>query len=103
MSEQSFIAVKKAINDAEHYYGNKDVVVRINDKVLTYHNVSVSIYYNIGYMQMDVNIIWEDDKEQIPYKTLDLHGIYNTNFQNFTLQNNCLIWKDGNNIITINF
>ena len=27
---------------------------------------------------MNVQVIWEDDKEQISYKELNLHGIYNT-------------------------
>jgi len=68
MSDKSFRAVKEALNDTERYYGKKDVMVSVNDKVFTYNNVIVSINYNIGYMQMDVQVIWEDDKEQISYK-----------------------------------
>lgn len=103
MSDKSFRAVKEALNDTERYYGKKDVIVSVNDKVFPYNNVLVSINYNIGYMQMDVQVIWEDDKEQISYKELNLHGIYNTNFQDFTFQNHSLIWKDGNNNISIVF
>lgn len=103
MSDKSFRAVKKAISDTEHYFDNKDVFVSVDNKVFCYHDVYVAIYYNIGYMQMDVQIIWEDDKEQISYKKLNLHGTYNTNFQDFSFEDNCLIWKDGNNTISIQF
>lgn len=103
MSDKSFRAVKEAINNKERYSGNKDVIVHVNDKIFTYNNVLVSIYYNIEYMQMDVYVIWEDDEEQISYKELNLHGTYNTNFQDFTFQNNSLTWKDGNNTISIVF
>lgn len=54
MSDKSFRAVKEALNDTERYYGKKDVIVSVNDKVFPYNNVLVSINYNIGYMQMDV-------------------------------------------------
>lgn len=35
MSDESFRAVKEALNDTERYYGKKDVIVSVNDKVFT--------------------------------------------------------------------
>lgn len=52
---------------------------------------------------MCVEIVWEDDISQPTYKTIGLHGIYNTNFQQFTYLNGILKWDDNNNIIAIRF
>ena len=66
-------------------------------------NIYVKVYYDTAYAQMCVEIVWEDDISQPAYKTIGLHGIYNTNFQQFTYQNGILKWDDNNNIIAIRF
>ena len=101
MSDISFRNVKDAIGDVQPYDGIKDVLVFCNNNVYKYSNISVFVSYNIPYMQMDVSVIWEDDDTQIDYKTLGLHGVYNTNFQNFVYENGDLIWYDGNKKIVI--
>ena len=103
MSNKSIIAVKEAIGNKERYYGNKDVYVRVNHKYILYKNVYVSINYSVVGMKMVVQILWEDDEQQVSYKKLNLHGMYNTRDQDFSFCNNSLVWKDGNNIISIDF
>lgn len=101
MSDISFRNVKDAIGDGQPYDGINDVIVFSNNNVYKYSNISVYISYNIRYEQMDISILWEDDYTQINYKTLGLHGVYNTNFQNFVYENGDLIWYDGNNKIVL--
>lgn len=71
--------------------------------VYIYKNIYVKVYYDTAYAQMCVKIVWEDDISQPAYKTIGLHGIYNTNFQQFTYLNGILKWDDNNNIIAIRF
>lgn len=98
----SISAIKDAI-DGETYSGWMDVSVANNKMVYFYKNIYVKIYYDTSYAQMCVEVIWEDDTSQPEYKTLGLHGIYNTNFQEFTYSNGILKWNDNNNIIAIKF
>lgn len=48
-----------------------------------------------------MEILWEYDKKQKDYKSLDLHGYYNTNFQKFSYRDGNLCFMDGSNEITI--
>lgn len=52
-------------------------------------------------MEYKVEILWEYDKKQKDYKSLDLHGYYNTNFQKFSYRDGNLCFMDGSNEITI--
>lgn len=101
MSDISFRNVKNVIGDVQPYDGINDVLVFCDNNVYKYSNISVYISYDIRYEQMNISILWEDDNTQKNYKTLGLHGVYNTNFQNFVYENGDLIWHDGNNKIVI--
>ena len=101
MSDISFRNVKDAIGDVLPYDGINDVLVLCNNNVYKYSNISVYVSNNTKYEQMDVSIIWEEDNTQKDHKTLGLHGVYNTNFQNFIYENGDLIWYDGNKKIVI--
>ena len=104
MSLKSLSAVKKAIG-GERFHGIKDVSVHnySTNEDYYYDDVLVTICYNVQYKQMDVSIIWEDDITQKNYKAINLHGKYNTNFQDFECIDNILHWKDGENQICISF
>lgn len=47
MSDKSFRAVKESLNDTERYYGKKDVIVSVNDKVFPYNLVLQKVSYKI--------------------------------------------------------
>lgn len=100
--EKSFRAVKDAVG-TDHFYGNLDVKVSNSRGTFYYRNVNVQVSYNIGYMQMDVKIFWEDDTSMPFYRDLDLHGEYNSNFQDFRNCGKCLSWDDGGNKISVTF
>ena len=68
-----------------------------------YKDVFVSATYNIAYMQMDIDVVWEDDSSQPDYHTLGLHGRYNSSFQDFRYEDGYLRWKDGAASISILF
>ena len=99
---ESLRAVKKAI-DGEFFSDRVDVLVQNSNQQYLYSDVYVRVTYNIAYMQMDVDIVWEDDTNQCDYSTLGLHGRYNSNFQEFSCSNGTLTWKDGENTISILF
>lgn len=99
---ESLRAVKEAI-DGESFSDRVDILVQNLNQQYLYSDVNVSISYNIGYMQMDVDIVWEDDTKQRDYSTLGLHGRYNSNFQEFSCSNGTLTWEDGENTISILF
>ena len=61
-----------------------DVLVQINGTDYLYSNINVQITYNYGYMDYQLSLVWEDDKSQISYTSLVLHGTYSSNFQMFT-------------------
>ena len=67
------------------------------------HLVFVSATYNIAYMQMDIDVVWEDDSSQPDYRTLGLHGRYNSHFQEFQYDDGYLRWNDGTASISIFF
>ncbi len=98
----STTAIKDAIS-GETYSGAIDVSVTHYNMLYIYKNIYVKIYYNTAYAQMNLDIIWEDDESQPEYKTIGLHGTYNTNFQEFTYSDGVLNWKDNNNVIAIRF
>ena len=54
-------------------------------------------------MQMDVALEWDDDETQVSYKKLGLHVGYNSNFQEFSLDDDYLQWQDGENCISVRF
>ncbi len=99
---ESLRAVKKAIG-GEFYADRVDVLVQNSNQQYLYSDVYVRVSYNIAYMQMDVDIVWENDTNQCDYFTLGLHGKYNSNFQEFSCSNDTLTWKDGKNTIYILF
>ncbi len=100
--EKSIVAVKDAIGNDE-FHGSVDVTVVNNGRTYTYKNIYVNVYYNAPYMQMNVDIVWEDDSSQPDYQSLGLHGQYNTNFQTFHYNYGFLSWDDGNNQISVRF
>ncbi len=102
MSTSALMAVKDAIG-GESFSGYVDVVVVNGSTVYSYKNVYVTASYNIGYMQMDLSIDWNDDKSQPKYDSLGLHMGYNSNFQDFQCTGKRLYWMDGSNNISIQF
>lgn len=84
MSRQNPIkAVKDFIGGKDSYFGKVNAIVITTNGIYNYNNIDIRIQYNVPYMQMNVDIIWEDDTSQPSYKDLGLHGMYNSNFQNF--------------------
>lgn len=99
--DSSFNAVKDFIGERERYYGKVDATVITTEGVYIYNDIEIQIHYDIPYMQMKLDILWEEDTSQPFYKSLGLHGTYNTNYQNFIFFNNSLQWEDGDNKIII--
>ena len=84
---------------SDTFYMKLDVVVS-GDKKYLYENVTVNISHEFGYGQYKVAIMWEEDKSQVPYKQLGLHGYYGTNFQEFSFGSS-LNFHDGDKSISI--
>lgn len=85
------------------FVGGVDVVVVNGSAIYCYKNVYVSVSYNVLYMQVDLSIIWDDDKSQPKYNSLGLHMGYNSHFQDFQCSGKQLTWADGPNDISIQF
>lgn len=100
--DSSLIAIKTAVG-GERYYGRVNAVVENNGKVYLYSDILATVSYNIGYMQMDVSLNWDDDSNQISYHKLGLHAGYNSNFQEFSYDGYDLLWRDGKNNIIVRF
>lgn len=100
--DRSFAAVKKAIGGGP-FRGKRNVLVNMGEITFLYKDVFVSATYNIAYMQMDIDVVWEDDSSQPDYHTLGLHGRYNSSFQDFRYEGGYLRWKDGAASISILF
>lgn len=99
----SISAVKDAIGGGEKYYGRADAYVLCGNKEYIYRDIEFSVRYDYGYMQMRIEICWEDDEaDKPPYHSIGLHGQYNTNFQEFAYSCDRLKWSDGNNRIEVN-
>lgn len=83
----------------DHYFGKSNVSV---DDML-YKNISVSVTYQVGYMDYKVEIFWEQDDSQPDYKDIGLHGKYSSNFQIFSFNEavNALSFYDGSHEIVI--
>ena len=79
--DSSVMAVKRAIGGGESFHGRVDAIVENNGKPYTYSDIFASVTYNVGYMQMNVSLDWDDDRRQKSYEKLGLHRGYNTNFQ----------------------
>lgn len=99
----SIMAIKRAIGGGEFFHGRVDVIVENNGKIYTYSNIFASVTYNIGYMQMNVSLDWDNDSRQRRYSELGLHAGYNSNFQEFSFNDDYLCWKDGANSIMVRF
>ena len=70
---------------ADSFNKKLDVIVKYDcNQTYLYRNVDIYISYNVPYMDFKVSIIWEDDKTQIDYKSIELHGEYSSNFQKFS-------------------
>ncbi len=100
MTIQSNIAVGLFLNGKIPFSKRQNVLV-ISDKEYLFTNITVTISYNAAYKQFDIGIIWEEDNSKPKYKTLGLHGLYNTNFQIVEYMNDNLTFIDGNNKIII--
>jgi len=102
--DQSFRNVKDFVEKlggcADSFQGVFDVMVETDTPYL-YRDVIVHTSYNYGYMDYQIDIIWEDDKNQVSYKDINLHGTYSSNFQLFLHTNKNLSFLDGNCKITI--
>lgn len=83
----------------DHYFGKCNVSV---DDML-YRNISVTISYQVLYMDFKVDILWEQDDSQPDYKDIGLHGYYSSNFQSFSFNKaaNSLSFNDGSYRIVI--
>ena len=101
--DRAFAAVKKAIGGGSSFSGKRNVLVSMGERTFLYKDVFVSSTYNIAYMQMDIDVVWEDDSSQPDYHTLGLHGRYNSSFQDFRYEDGYLRWKDGAASISILF
>ena len=99
----SVMAVKRAIGGGESFCGSVDAIVENNGQLYTYSDIYASVTYNVGYMQMDVFLEWDDDRRQKSYKKLGLHLGYNSNFQQFSFKDDYLCWEDGENRIMVRF
>ena len=99
----SIMAVKHAIGGGETFFNEVDIIVSHNGKEIIYKDVYVRVSYNVGYMQMDIDIMWDDDRSQPSYRSLGLHAGYNTNFQKFSFSAGYLRWQDSDNQISIRF
>ena len=77
-----------------------DVIV-ISDTPYLYRNITMTIHYDYGYMDYQVELFWEEDADQVDYRHLGLHGQYSTNFQSFTFSNRTLSFHDGHNTVSI--
>lgn len=103
-SKQSFSCVRKFAESMgespDSFFERVNVLVHA-DSDYCYHNIRMTITYNYSYMDYQVSLFWEDDDNQPEYKTLDLHGQYSTNFQEFMFTNGVLSFTDGTNQITI--
>ena len=62
--DRSFAAVKKAIRGGSSFSGKRNVLVSMGERTFLYKDVFVSATYNIAYMQMDIDVVWEDDWSQ---------------------------------------
>ena len=100
MSSRSIKAILDAF-DRDTYSGKVDVDVFTGGESYTYHNITLRVYYDAGYRQITVSVMWEEDSYQPDYKSLGLHGMYNTNFQDFKYSRGCLQWEDGPSSISI--
>lgn len=103
MPNHSFIAVKDAIGTGDSFYGKLNVTVSNDEGTYLYEDVYVVANYNIGYMQMEISIMWEDDPSQPDYTDFGLHKGYNSNFQDFEYRDGYLSWEDGDNKISLRF
>ena len=101
--DRSFAAVKKAIGGGSSFSGKRNVLVSMGERTFLYKDVFVSATYNIAYMQMDIDVVWEDDSSQPDYRTLGLLGRYNSHFQEFQYDDGYLRWNDGTASISILF
>ena len=96
----SMNAVKQAIG-GEFFSGKVDAIVSQNGCNYFYSHIYMKVSYNIGYMQIDVELIWEDDLQQPDYHEMGLHGKYSTKYQTFRYDKGNLMWEDGPNSITV--
>lgn len=99
---ESFVSIKEAI-DGETYYDTINVSVTHDNVTYVYKNIHVKIFYDPSYAQMKVEVFWEDDLSQPDYSSINLHGTYNTNFQEFVFSKGILKWMDNENTIEIKF
>ena len=97
--DSSMRALKNAIGGREFFWGKATVTVLNNKEEYIYSNIDIRVTYNCGYMQLNLDVLWENDTTQISYKELGLHGTYNTNFQSFSYLNDLLKWTDNENTI----
>ena len=66
--DSSVMAVKRAIGGGESFHGRVDAIVENNGKPYTYSDIFASVTYNVGYMQMNVSLDWDDDRKQKSYE-----------------------------------
>ena len=69
--DSSVMAVKRAIGGGESFHGRVDAIVENNGKPYTYSDIFASVTYNVGYMQMNVSLDWDDDRRQKSYEKLE--------------------------------
>ncbi|MCI7472533.1 MAG: hypothetical protein MSB10_02505 [Clostridiales bacterium] len=87
----------------DSFYQKVDALVHCNDndREYLYRGIDINISYHFGYMDYQVELIWEDDSSQPDYKSIGLHGKYSTNWQEFSVCEDKLSFMDGSNRISI--
>lgn len=85
----------------DNFYKKTNVLVQVNGNDYLYSNIDVQITYNYGYMDYQLSLVWEDDKGQISYTSLGLHGTYSSNFQMFSFTGDALSFFDGQNSVKV--
>lgn len=98
----SVMAVKNAIGGGESFYDKADAAVEKDGKT-TPSPIYASVAYNVGHMQMDAALVWDDDESRNGYKKLGLHLGYNTDFRQFSWDGRYLSRREGEACITVRF
>mgnify|MGYP004568775019 CR=1 FL=1 len=66
-----------------------NVIAKKNSKTIYDQETECQIAENHQYSQIEIRILWNTTDEV--WRNLGLHGVYNTNFQEFTLQGETLV------------
>lgn len=104
--ELSFVNVEQYVRilggSASNYNGIFNVIVD-GEEQYEYENVRVFTSYDNKYCDYKVIVMWEDDKDEVHYEKIGLHGKYSSNFQLFKIEDGALTFNDGAYTIYIRY